>query len=83
KKLQFSDTSSLMMAGGNAVCGSSAIASIAPSIHAKEEEKGQINQRKEFFKVSLDEIEKVVLENYNGTVSFTKLAQAEQYRRSL
>ncbi len=39
KKLQFSDTSSLMMAGGNAVCGSSAIASIAPSIHAKEEEK--------------------------------------------
>ncbi len=31
-----------MMAGGNAVCGSSAIASIAPSIHAKEEEKGQI-----------------------------------------
>ncbi|RCT64654.1 chromosome partitioning protein ParA, partial [Enterococcus faecium] len=24
-----------------------------------------------------------VLENYNGTVSFTKLAQAEQYRRSL
>lgn len=42
KKLQFSDTSSLMMAGGNAVCGSSAIASIAPSIHAKEEEKGQI-----------------------------------------
>lgn len=42
KKLKFSDASSLMMAGGNAVCGSSAIASIAPSIHAKEEEKGQI-----------------------------------------
>lgn len=41
KKLRFSDTSSLMMAGGNAVCGSSAIASIAPVIHA-EEEKGQI-----------------------------------------
>ncbi|QED59892.1 putative sulfate exporter family transporter [Enterococcus durans] len=43
KKLRFSDTSSLMMAGGNAVCGSSAIASIAPVIHAEEEEeKGQI-----------------------------------------
>lgn len=42
KKMQFSDTMSLLMAGGNAVCGSSAIASIAPAIHAKEEEKGQI-----------------------------------------
>lgn len=42
KKLLFSDTASLMMAGGNAVCGSSAIASIAPVINAKEEEKGQI-----------------------------------------
>ena len=42
KKLRFSDTSSLMMAGGNAVCGSSAIASIASVIHADEEEKGQI-----------------------------------------
>ncbi len=31
-----------MMAGGNAVCGSSAIAAIAPVIHAEEEEKGQI-----------------------------------------
>lgn len=42
KKMQFSDNMSLLMAGGNAVCGSSAIASIAPAIHAKEEEKGQI-----------------------------------------
>ena len=30
---------SLLMAGGNAVCGSSAIASIAPAIQADEEEK--------------------------------------------
>ncbi|MBO0468741.1 putative sulfate exporter family transporter [Enterococcus plantarum] len=42
KKMQFSDNMSLLMAGGNAVCGSSAIASITPAIHAKEEEKGQI-----------------------------------------
>lgn len=42
KKLQFSDNMSLLMAGGNAVCGSSAIASISPVINAKEEEKGQI-----------------------------------------
>lgn len=51
--------------------------------HFRDKEVNKVNQRKEFFKVSLDEIEKVVLENYNGTVSFTKLAQAEQYRRSL
>lgn len=51
--------------------------------HFRAKEVNKVNQRKEFFKVSLDEIEKVVLENYNGTVSFTKLAQAEQYRRSL
>ncbi|MBO0439245.1 YeiH family protein [Candidatus Enterococcus ikei] len=42
KKMLFSDNMSLLMAGGNAVCGSSAIASIAPAIQAKEEEKGQI-----------------------------------------
>ncbi|MGC6767968.1 YeiH family protein [Enterococcus sp. LJL128] len=42
KKLGFNQSMSLMMAGGNAVCGSSAIASIAPAIGAKDEEKGQI-----------------------------------------
>ncbi|MGK0552811.1 YeiH family protein [Enterococcus faecalis] len=42
RKMLFSQNMSLLMAGGNAVCGSSAIASIAPAIHAKEEEKGQI-----------------------------------------
>ncbi len=31
-----------MMAGGNAVCGSSAIGAIAPAIQADDEEKGQI-----------------------------------------
>lgn len=51
--------------------------------HFRSCEVNKVNQRKEFFKVSLDEIEKVVLENYNGTVTFTKLANAEQYRRSL
>ena len=42
KKLGFTQTMALMMAGGNAVCGSSAIGAIAPSIGAKDEEKGQI-----------------------------------------
>ena len=42
KRLGFSDNMSTMMAGGNAVCGSSAIGAIAPSIGAKDEEKGQV-----------------------------------------
>lgn len=42
KQLRFPLVMRLLMAGGNAVCGSSAIASISPVIQAKEEEKGQI-----------------------------------------
>ncbi|MHC5250098.1 YeiH family protein [Enterococcus sp. LJL90] len=42
RRLKFNQEMSLMMAGGNAVCGSSAIASIAPVIRAKDTEKGQI-----------------------------------------
>ncbi|MFR1500505.1 MAG: DUF4041 domain-containing protein [Ruminococcus sp.] len=42
-----------------------------------------VNTRKEFFRVSLDEIEAVVKKNYNATVTFTKTAEAYQYRESL
>lgn len=42
KKLGFSQAMGMMMAGGNAVCGSSAIGAIAPAINADDEEKGQI-----------------------------------------
>lgn len=42
KKMAFSKKMSLLMAGGNAVCGSSAIGAIAPEIDATDEEKGQI-----------------------------------------
>ena len=43
----------------------------------------KVNPRKEFYKVSLSEIERVVKENFNGTVTFTKVAEAYQYRESL
>ena len=43
----------------------------------------KVNTRKEFFNVSLSEIEKVVKENHNATVQFTEIAKAEQYRESL
>ena len=41
-----------------------------------------INTRREFFHVSLDEIERVVKENFDGTVEFVKVPDAEQYRES-
>lgn len=42
-----------------------------------------VNQRREFFHVSLDEIKRVVKENYDRSVEFIDLAPAEQYRQSL
>jgi hypothetical protein len=43
----------------------------------------RINLRREFFHVTLEEIENVVKRNFNKPVEFTKLAEAEQYRQSL
>lgn len=51
--------------------------------HFRKQEINKVNSRKEFFRVSLSEIEQVVKENYNATVQFTELAKAEQYRESL
>lgn len=42
-----------------------------------------VNQRREFFRVTLDEIKKVVRENFDKSVEFIELAPAEQYRESL
>lgn len=43
----------------------------------------KVNNRKEFFHVSLDEIEKVVREKHNAVVEFTKLAEAQEYRETM
>lgn len=43
----------------------------------------KINPRKEFFNVSLKEIEEEVLNSFDATVEFTEFAKAEEYRRSL
>lgn len=52
--------------------------------HAFDDRKvNMVNKRREFFNVSLDEIEKVVKENFDGSVEFEKTALAEQYRESL
>ena len=42
-----------------------------------------INGRKEFFNVTLEEIESVVKANFDKTVEFVKTPEAEQYRESL
>ena len=43
----------------------------------------RINLRKEFFRVSLDEIEKTVKENFNNTVTFTRVPVAREYNATL
>jgi hypothetical protein len=43
----------------------------------------RINLRKEFFHVTLDEIEKIVKDNYNNTVNFTRIPIATEYRQTL
>ena len=42
-----------------------------------------VNQRREFFAVTLDEIKDVVKKNFDKTVEFVDIAPAEQYRESL
>ncbi len=42
-----------------------------------------INQRREFFHVTLDEIKDVIRKNYDKTVEFVDVPPAEQYRESL
>lgn len=41
-----------------------------------------VNRRKEFFNISLEEIEKAVRENH-GEIEFTKLAEAREFRESV
>lgn len=41
-----------------------------------------VNQRREFFHVSLDEIKEVIKQNFDKTVEFKDIAEAEQYRIS-
>lgn len=54
------------------------------SLHRAFENKkvNMVNSRREFFNVTLEEIEQVVKENYDKTVEFTKTPAAEQYRES-
>lgn len=61
----------------------------APELEAKLHEHffknrlNKINNRKEFYRANINEIEKVLKENYEKVVDMVKEAPAEQYRESL
>ena len=59
--------------------------SLENALHKAFEDKkvNMVNHRREFFNVTLDEIEAVVKANYDKTVEFVKTPSAEQYRESL
>lgn len=54
------------------------------ALHREFEDRkvNMINQRREFFHVTLDEIKEVVKRNYDKTVEFVDVPEAEQYRLS-
>ena len=51
--------------------------------HFDKNRVNRVNQRKEFFKIELEEIKKVVLENHNATVKFVDIPDAVEYRETL
>lgn len=51
--------------------------------HFRANSVNKVNYRKEFFKVSIDEIESFVKENHNELVEFTKVPLAKEYRESI
>lgn len=59
--------------------------SLENAIHKSLEDKkvNMKNSRKEFFNVTIEEIEKIVKENFSKTVEFVYKPEAEQYNQSL
>ena len=51
--------------------------------HFADSAVNKVNPRKEFYKVDIDEIERIVKDNYNDTVQFTKIPVAAEYRQSI
>lgn len=51
--------------------------------HFTDRRVNKVNSRKEFFKISIDEIEEFVDETFDKTVEFTKIPVAQEYYDSL
>ena len=50
--------------------------------HFSNNKVNQVNERKEFFNVSLEEIENFVKQNYDNSIEFKKIPEAKQYRET-
>jgi hypothetical protein len=59
--------------------------SLENSLHKifNEQRVNMINTRKEYFNVSLDEIERAVHTHTHGEIEFTKIAEAKEYRETI
>ena len=61
----------------------------APALEAalhrafEDRKLNMVNTRREFFRVSLDEIKEVVKKNFDKTVEFIDIPPAEQFRESM
>lgn len=51
--------------------------------HFQPNQVNKINPRKEFFRVDLEEIKQLVIENHNATVKFVDVPEALEYRETL
>lgn len=51
--------------------------------HFDNKKVNMVNYRREFFEADLDEIQEVVKQNFDQTVEFIKIKEAEEYRESL
>jgi hypothetical protein len=49
----------------------------------RDRRMNRVNMRKEFFKVPLEEIEVFVNKHTGATITFTKLAEAREYRETM
>lgn len=51
--------------------------------HFQSAQVNKVNARKEFFRVDLEDIKKLVIENHNATVKFVDIPEAMEYRETL
>jgi len=58
------------------------LAPFDPSYPFHDRRVNKVNNRKEYFRVTLDEIEQVVLDKYDKEVEFVKLSEAQQFRET-
>lgn len=71
--------------GGRAITWHIDAPALESALHRAFEDKriNKVNNRKEFYHISLDEIKKTVKESYDKTVDFVDIPEAEQFRTSL